>query len=122
MTAGRHRAKTLMRTPIGGTLLDVRTVSRRYRQPDVSLFEPRPPVMALDGVSLAMRGGESVALVGPAGAGKSTLGRIVAGLERATAGELEFDGLVYHGTDLPWRIRRDISLVFRDPAAASTRG
>ncbi|HEX4297765.1 MAG TPA: ATP-binding cassette domain-containing protein, partial [Devosia sp.] len=116
--AGRHRARTLMRTPIGGTLLDVRAVSRRYRQPDVSLFEPRPPVMALDGVSLAMRGGESVALVGPAGAGKSTLGRIVAGLERATAGELQFDGLVYHGTDLPWRIRRDITLVSADPAHA----
>src|SRR6185312_1898298 len=63
LSAGRHRAKTLMRTPIGGKLLDVRQVSRRYRLPDRSLFEPRRPVLALDGVSLAVRAGESVGVI-----------------------------------------------------------
>jgi peptide/nickel transport system ATP-binding protein len=115
LSAGRHRAKTLMRTPIGGTLLEVRNVTRRYRLPDRSLFEPRRPVMALDGVSLTVRAGESVGLIGPQAAGKSTLARIIVGLEGATSGELEFNQQVYTGTDLPRLLRHDISLVAADP-------
>src|SRR5690606_38482593 len=97
LAVGRHRARTLMRAPISGDLLTVRGLTKRFRQPDVSLFEPRPPLVALDDVSFAVRGGESLGLVGPAGSGKSTLARIVAGLDRATTGELEFDHQVYHG-------------------------
>ena len=116
MAAGRFRARTLMRTPIGAPLLEVRNLVRRFGQSDRSLFEPRPPLVALDGVSLAIRSGESIALTGPAGSGKSTLGRIIAGLDRATSGELEFDHEVYHGADLPRSHRHEISFVFNDPA------
>jgi len=115
LSAGRNRARTLMRTPIGGTLLEVRNVRKRYRRPDVSLFEPRPPTIALDEVSFIMRAGESMGLVGAAGAGKTTLARIVAGLERVTKGELEFDARVYHGTDLVPVNRGDITMIFPDP-------
>lgn len=115
LSAGRHRARTLMRTPIGGVLLDVRDVSRRYRQPDRSIFEPRPPLVALDGVSFTVRAGESVGIVGPSGSGKSTLVRIVAGLERTTGGQIEFENVMHFGSDMPRILRRDISIVFRDP-------
>ena len=115
VSAGRHRARTLMRTPIGAVLLDVRKVGRTYKRHDLSLFQPQPPVAALDDVSLSIRQGESMALIGPTGSGKSTLARIIAGLERATSGELEIDHTVYHGTDLPHIQRRDISFVFHDP-------
>jgi peptide/nickel transport system ATP-binding protein len=115
MTAGRHRARTLMRTPIGGQLLDVRNVSRRVRQHGASLFERKPPVLEVDGASFAVRQAESLALIGPAGSGTSTLARIIAGLEDATSGELEIDHGVYHGTDLPRPLRREISFMFRDP-------
>ena len=115
LAAGRHRARTLMRAPISGDILVVRNLTRRFRQPDISIFEPRPPLVALDDVSFSIRSGESLALVGPSGSGKSTLARIIAGLDRATKGELEFDHQVYHGTDLPRMLRRDISLVFQDP-------
>ncbi len=47
---------------------------------------------ALRGVSLRVEHGESVALVGESGSGKSTLLRIIAGLEKATAGQVELAG------------------------------
>ncbi|MEO7222562.1 MAG: ABC transporter ATP-binding protein [Devosia sp.] len=115
LAAGRHRPRTLMRTPISGDMLEIRGLTRRFRQPDISLFQPRPPLTALDGVSFAIRSGESLALVGPSGSGKSSLARIIVGLDRATSGELEFEHQIYHGTDLPRTLRRDITFVFQDP-------
>ena len=118
LAAGRHRTRTLMRAPISGDMLTVRGLTRRFRRPDASLLQPRPPLVALDEVSFTIRAGESLAVVGPAGSGKSTLARIVAGLDRASKGELEFDHQVYHGSDLPRGLRRQISLVFRDPSGS----
>ena len=58
--------------------------------------------------------GERLALLGPSGAGKSTLLRVVAGLERPTAGRVLVDGLT---TSRPCpRICRGIGLVFQDAA------
>jgi peptide/nickel transport system ATP-binding protein len=118
LAAGRHRARTLMRAPISGDMLEVRGLARHFRQPDISLFQPRPPLVALDELNMTIRSGESLALIGPSGSGKSTLARIIAGLDRATKGELEFDHHVYHGPDLPRILRRDISLVAGDPSAS----
>ena len=52
-----------------------------------------PPVQALDAVSLEARHGELTALVGPDGAGKTTLMRLAAGLLRPTAGSLTVLGV-----------------------------
>jgi len=51
--------------------------------------------VALDGVSLTVRAGEAVAVMGPSGSGKSTLLNMIAGLDRPTSGEV-----VVHGTGL----------------------
>ncbi|MFD4637837.1 ABC transporter ATP-binding protein [Lentzea sp. NPDC058436] len=51
--------------------------------------------VALDGVSLTVRAGEAVAVMGPSGSGKSTLLNMIAGLDRPTSGEV-----VVHGTAL----------------------
>jgi putative ABC transport system ATP-binding protein len=51
--------------------------------------------VALDGVTLDIRGGEAVAVMGPSGSGKSTLLNMIAGLDRPTAGSV-----VVHGENL----------------------
>ncbi|MBE69210.1 MAG: sulfonate ABC transporter ATP-binding protein [Thalassospira sp.] len=62
-------------------------------------FEPKgkPPVLALDDVSLDVANDTFSVIVGPSGCGKSTLLRLVAGLETPTSGRLELDGQPING-------------------------
>lgn len=70
-------------------------------------------ITAVDGVSLTLAQGETVALLGPSGCGKSTLLRLVAGLERPDAGRLVLAGRDV--TDVPPQ-RRDVGMVFQSYA------
>jgi NitT/TauT family transport system ATP-binding protein len=74
----------------------------------------REPVVALDGLDLAVRSGEVLGVVGPSGCGKSTLLELVAGLQEPDAGEISVGGTsadrraacsYMHQRDLllPWR-------------------
>jgi ABC-type sugar transport system ATPase subunit len=81
-------------------VLDVRGAVRRFAE-----------VTALDGVSIAVEGGELLALLGPSGCGKTTLLRSVAGLERLDEG-----AIVLGGTDVTRTPpeRRAVAMVFQD--------
>jgi putative ABC transport system ATP-binding protein len=82
----------------------------------LTLAGPAGPVNVLRGVGLRVAAGESVGLMGPSGAGKTSLMMIVAGLERATSGRIVVAGqdLAPLGEDARARFRRDhVGIVFQ---------
>jgi len=70
--------------------------------------------VALDDVSLSVESGQLTALLGPSGGGKSTLLRIIGGLEDADSGEVFIDG--HEATGVPAQ-RRNVGFVFQHYAA-----
>jgi NitT/TauT family transport system ATP-binding protein len=75
----------------------------------------RAETHALDGIDLAIRAGEFVAIVGPSGCGKSTLLRIVAGLIRPTAGTVRIGGKAVDGP------HTELGIVFQGPVLLDWR-
>jgi peptide/nickel transport system ATP-binding protein len=74
-------------------------------------------VYAVDDVSLAITRGQTFGLVGESGCGKTTLGRTILRLEKATQGSVTMDGrdvLALAGRDLK-RMRRRMQIIFQDP-------
>ena len=71
--------------------------------------------VALDGVSMEVRRGEVVCLIGPSGSGKSTLLRCTNGLEEIQGGEVLFDGVALPKDELGMRrMRRRMGMVFQN--------
>jgi oligopeptide transport system ATP-binding protein len=77
-------------------------------------------VKAVDGVSLAVRRGRTLGLVGESGCGKTTVGRTVLRLIPATGGRVVFDGLDVFSLPRPElrALRRRIQIIFQDPVGS----
>ncbi|HLI31986.1 MAG TPA: ABC transporter ATP-binding protein [Solirubrobacteraceae bacterium] len=77
-------------------------------------------VLAVDHLSLALSPGESLALVGESGCGKSTTARLLLGLLAPSAGAVRFDGRPLSALDRAERLafRRSVQIVFQDPYAS----
>jgi oligopeptide transport system ATP-binding protein len=77
----------------------------------------RPVLKAIDGVSLEIRRGQTLALVGETGSGKTTFGRLLLGLYTPTSGDIRYEGesIVDARGDRAKAVRRNIQGVFQDP-------
>jgi oligopeptide/dipeptide ABC transporter ATP-binding protein len=77
----------------------------------------RRSLTAVEHVSLQVAPGETLALVGESGSGKSTIGNVIAGLQRPTAGAMRFRGTVLDRATTR-EAQRAIQIVFQDPFGA----
>ena len=102
-------------------LLDVKEASREYESAGSGFFKrDKGVVSAVDRVSITVKKGETYGLVGESGCGKSTMGRLIAGLERPSGGAIELDGrdlATLRGRDAV-TIHRDVQMMFQDSYAA----
>ena len=105
----------------GEVLLDVKEASREYESAGSGFFKREKGVVsAVDRVSITVNKGETYGLVGESGCGKSTVGRLIAGLEPPSGGAIELDGrdlAKLKGRDAV-RIHRDVQMMFQDSYAA----
>ncbi len=77
-------------------------------------------VHAVENVSFDIYRGETLALVGESGSGKSTIGRTIQQLQKATAGNISFEGRAFSamGKGEQQRLRQEIQYIFQDPFAS----
>jgi oligopeptide/dipeptide ABC transporter ATP-binding protein len=98
-------------------LLEVRNLVKHFHVGGGLFGGPAGVVRALDGVSFAIRRGETLGLVGESGCGKTTTGRCILQLERPTSGQIVFEGrdLTVLDEDELRPIRRKMQVIFQDP-------
>jgi oligopeptide/dipeptide ABC transporter ATP-binding protein len=97
-------------------LLRVRNLSKTYALPHV-WGAKRAVVHAVDGVNLEIERGQTVGLVGESGCGKTTLARMLVGLETPTQGQIEFDGVPLQNHLKSGGARR-WQMIFQNPYAS----
>ena len=101
-------------------LIDVRDLRRTFEIGRGLFRRVRRSVAAVDDVAFSSGDGETVGLIGGSGSGKSTIARILTGLERADSGSIMFDGVNLSGLADRDRLayRRHIQLVPQDTSAS----
>jgi peptide/nickel transport system ATP-binding protein len=90
-------------------MLQVKNVSKSYRSNTV-----------ISDVSFQMQQGESLGLIGESGSGKSTMAKLIVGLDRFDAGQVTLNGIDFQhlkGMELR-KARRHVQVVFQDPTAS----
>jgi oligopeptide/dipeptide ABC transporter ATP-binding protein len=107
--------------------LDIQDLRVRFPVFGGIIPRKKAEVRAVDGVSLTLRAGETIGLVGESGCGKTTVGRAIVNILRAMTYRVEIDGrIIYYHTDGPVdlaaldrrhmrKYRSDLQMVFQDP-------
>jgi oligopeptide/dipeptide ABC transporter ATP-binding protein len=101
-----------------GPLLEIRDLKMYFPVKGGVFMTAKAQCKAVDGVSLVIRPGETLGLVGESGCGKSTLGKCIVRLNQPTSGQILFDGadLAPLNRSQMKPHRRHIQMIFQDPA------
>lgn len=99
-------------------LIEVKDIKKHFPiKKGLAFHKEVGAVKAVDGVSFSIDEGETLGLVGESGCGKSTIGRVILGLETATAGNVLFQAkdLASLRPQELRHLRKDMQIVFQDP-------
>ncbi len=105
----------------GETLLDVRDLVMHFPLTKGIILQRKVgAVQAVDDISITVRKGETIGLVGESGCGKSTAGRAILQLYKPTSGQVLYEGrdLTKLGSTEMRRMRRHLQMIFQDPYAS----
>lgn len=105
---------------IAPPLLEVRDLKKHYTGPRKLFAQAKPMVQAVDGVSFSLARGETLALVGESGCGKTTTAKSVLRLIEPTGGSIRLEGIELRelGPQQMRAQRRNLQIIFQDPYAS----
>ncbi len=97
-------------------ILDVKDLKKHY-QISRGLFKKPKIVKAVNGINFQVKRGEILSIVGESGCGKSTTAKLLTGIEKATSGEIHFEGKrLMHFDRNDWsEYRKKVQIIFQDP-------
>jgi ABC-type oligopeptide transport system ATPase subunit len=98
-------------------LLEVNNLTTRFDIADGFLKRPTARVHAVEDISFNIKPGETLSLVGESGCGKTTTGRTIIALQKATSGEIIFEGksVLEHSRTERLEFCRAVQMIFQDP-------
>lgn len=101
-----YRKSEKLQTSIGSVILEVKNLEKYYSKK-----------LILNNISLELREGETLGLVGPSGSGKSTLGKCIVNLEPVSGGEIKYRGrrIEKMNSIEKKRLAKEIQYIFQDP-------
>ncbi len=97
-------------------ILDVKNLTKHYKIKR-GLFKKPQIIKAVNGVDFQVKRGEILSIVGESGCGKSTTAKLLTGIEKATSGEIHFEGKrLMHFSSHDWsEYRKKVQIIFQDP-------